>query len=103
MNNLSILDIINAIDSFSCDEKNQLINYIEKKTDTEKILNIVNSIAIKIRYHRQRRWYDIAPLKGAPTEAVMITSATSIAPLPYRLPLDYGYIHVPGLHQALPY
>ena len=48
MNNLSILDIINAIDSFSCDEKNQLINYIEKKTDTEKILNIVNSIAIKI-------------------------------------------------------
>lgn len=47
MKNLSVLDIINSIDSFSPDEKNLLLTYIEQKTDNEKILNLVNSIAIK--------------------------------------------------------
>ncbi len=48
MKKLSVLDIINAIDLFSSDEKNKLLTYLEKKSDNEKILNLINSIAIKI-------------------------------------------------------
>lgn len=48
MKNLSVLDILNEIDSFSLDEKKQLLTYIEEKTDDEKILNLVNFIAIKV-------------------------------------------------------
>ena len=35
MKNLSVLDIINSIDSFSPDEKNLLLSYIEQKTDID--------------------------------------------------------------------
>ena len=44
MKNLSVLDIINSIDSFSSDEKNLLLTYIEQKTDNEKILNLISEI-----------------------------------------------------------
>ena len=47
MKNLTVLDVINAIESFSIDEKNQLIKFVEGETDKEKILNLINSIAIK--------------------------------------------------------